>query len=87
MVLAAACVMLELKSMRYLISSMVAVLFEEPFPLLSTGRVLSWFCISFCTRNRQWLKLATWLQMTDASLADFSHLLNDSWDIRLEAGG
>ena len=25
--------------------------------------------------------------MTDASLADFSHLLNDSWEIRLEAGG
>ena len=36
MVLAAACVMLELKSMKYLSSSMVAVLFEEPFPLLST---------------------------------------------------
>ena len=87
MVFAAAGVMLELKSMRYLSSSMVAVLFEEPFPLCSTRRVLSWLCISCCTRKRQRLKLAAWLQMTNASLADFSHLLNDSWEMRLEAGG
>ena len=66
---------------------MIPELFEEPFPLLSTRRLLSWLCISCCTLKRHLLKLAAWLQMTVPSLADFSHLLRASCDMRLDAGG
>ena len=43
--------------------------------------------MSFCTLNKQRLKLADWLQTTEASLAVLSHLLRVSCDILREAGG
>ena len=87
MVFAAACVILELKSIKYCKSSMEVDTFEELFPLLSLRKVFSWLCMSCCTLKRHLLKLAAWLQITVASMADFSHLCRDSCEMRLDAGG
>ena len=83
-VLAAAWQILELKFIKYCSSSMAVDTLEEPFPLLSVRTVLSCSCIFCCTLKKHLLKPAAWLQMTVASLADFSHLLSVSCEIRLE---
>ena len=84
---AATRVMLALKSIRNCSSSVPSEALVEPFPLLSPHRVLICVCMSLCTLNRHLLKLAVWLQTTEASLAVFSNLLKVSWDILRGAGG
>ena len=59
MVFAAACVMLELKSIKYCNSSMALDTLVEVFPLLSlVRRFFSWLCMSCCTLKRHLLNLA-----------------------------
>ena len=69
-----------------LVSSIAEDTFVEPFPLLSVRMDFIYSCMLCCTLKRQWLKLAAWLQITVASLGDFSHLRRVSCDRRREAG-
>ena len=85
-VLAAVWQILEWKFIKYYSSSMAVDTLEELFPFLSVRTVVSCSCIFCCTLNRHLLKLAAWLQMTVASLADFSNLLSVSCEIRREVG-
>ena len=64
-----------------------AVKLVEPLPLFSDFTILSWSFICCCTLNRHLLKLAVWLHITDASLADLSHRRKVSCEILREAGG
>ena len=86
-VFAAAWVMLALKSIRYWSSSMAAETLFELLPLLSERKLFSWACIPCCILNLHRLKLAAWLQITVASLEDFSHLHIVSCEIWRDAGG
>ena len=88
MVFAMACVMLELKSIKNCSSSAAVETLFDDLPLLSSDLItFNWDCIFSWTLYKHLLNPAAWLQMIEASCADFSHLLRLSCEIWHEVGG
>ena len=73
--------------MRNCSSSVAAGSLAADFPLFSTLMAFNCDCISCCTFTRQRLNPIAWLQITEDSLAVFSHLRNISCEMERDWGG